>query len=346
MTRQVDVVFNVLVNGAETAKIYPVQGRPPILSMDDSDQLKFALSGSFYDLDVIDWLHAEINPVLRIDSVENSLGYYIPTTIEETEDESSNQVSLECYDRSWRVKNKIAESRVYFAAGTPYLTAVKDLLGKAGIVLIRSTSTDAVLQEAREDWDIGTSYLNIVNQLLTEINYQELWFDASGTAVLQPFPALTTYSPDHVLDSNTVKSLLLPSFSRSLDMFSAPNVIICVCNNPDKTGQMIAVAENNAPTSPLSISRRGFRIAKKIRLDNIASQTALQAYADNQRDRYMQITERIVVQTALFAGFGVYDVTSLHYKDFSGQCTERAWTMELVTGGTMTHTLEMVVYNA
>jgi hypothetical protein len=55
--------------------------------------------------------------------------------------------------------------------------------------------------------------------------------------------------------------------------------------------------------------------------------------------------ETIRISTALLPGFGVADVVALHYGELAAICIERAWTMELRVGGTMTHELEKVVYN-
>ena len=42
---------------------------------------------------------------------------------------------------------------------------------------------------------------------------------------------------------------------------------------------------------------------------------------------------------------GVADVVALHYGDLSALCLDHSWSMDFQPGGTMTHTLERVVYN-
>lgn len=345
MRRTVDVRFKVLRNGAEYSELFPIEGAKPTLRMDDGGAIKTSLSGEFAPNSEVDWLTDEIQPVLLLNGQEHTLGVYIPTTADEAEDEGSASVNVEAYDRGWRVQDQKSESRVYFAAGTGYITAIKQLLTAAGVGLIQAEDSTAYLAEAREDWDIGTSYLTIVNELLGEINYKPLWFNASGTAVLEQRRRPDVNSIQHTLDSNNIESLLLPQFGRSLDVFTAPNVFICVCNNPDKSGQMIATAVNENVMSPLSVSRRGRRIVKKVTLNNIADQNALQANADALRDESLGIHETIEVTTALLPGWGVDDVTALHYDDYVGVCLEKSWEMELVTGGSMRHRLERVIYD-
>ena len=199
--------------------------------------------------------------------------------------------------------------------------------------------------ERREDWDVGTSYLKIVNELLKEINYNPLWFDASGAAILEPASVPTAANIEHTLDASNVRSLLLPSLTRETDVYSSPNVWVCVCSNADKSGPMTATAENTNPQSPLSIPRRGRRIVRVVRVNNIASQAELQAYADRLRNESMIGGETVVVKTALLPGYGVLDVVGLHFGELNAVCLEQSFEMQLQPGGVMTHTLKKVVVN-
>ena len=321
--------------------------------MDDSAEIKTSLSGTFLpdvtDADgetvEADWLKDEIQPVLIVDGVEHDLGVYMPATVTPWTVQGAQTLRIEAYDRCWRVRDTYTTTRVYFAAETPYLTAIETMLVSAGVSFVFATPSAAVLAEDREDWDPGTSTLQIVNELLREINYNELWFDASGAVILEPASTPTVDSIEHTIDADEVESLVLPQISRETDVYSAPNVFLCLCSNPDKSGPMTATARNTNPQSPLSIPRRGREIVSVTNLNNIADQTTLQAYADRLRDESMIGGETIRIQTALLPGFGVADVVALHYGDLAALCIERAYTMELAVGGTMSHELERVIYN-
>ena len=140
-------------------------------------------------------------------------------------------------------------------------------------------------------------------------------------------------------------SLILPGISKTSDFHSTPNVFICVCSNADKDGGMVATAENTNPQSPLSISRRGRRIAQVFRLNNIASQAELNLYASRMVSESLVTGEVISIQTCLLPGYGVGNVVALSYGDLQALCIDRRWTMSLKSGGTMQHTLERVVMN-
>lgn len=343
MVRTVDCKVNVLRGGGIFTQLRTLDA--PEIRMDDGGEIKMSMSLECLADDSINWLSDELQPVLIINGEEYPLGVFLPATVTDGEDETTKSVRVEAYDRCWRVRDTRLTYYRTFAAGTNYLTAVKTLLGGAGVTVIIETPTTATLSEIRADWDIGASFLEIVNQLLSEINYKPLWFNEQGAAVLEPVSVPTAENIKHTLDGENVRSMLAPEIQRELDIYSAPNVFTVICSNADKSGPMVATARNTNPQSPLSTMRRGREIVCVYNVDNIASQSELQAYANRLRDESMYSGETIRVTTALFPGWGVDDVTALHYKDLSCICIEKAWTMRLEAGGPMTHTLERVVHN-
>ena len=358
--RTVDIRYQILRHGAFYGWLAaPVDGAPS-LRMEAAGEIKTALSGTFgtwvTDADgrrvEPDWLSDEIEPILVIDGKEHPLGVYAASQVTPTVSNNVQSLQIEAYDRCWRVRDTKAESRLYFSSGTQYISAVEQLLVASGIAVVLATPSSETLKEDRE-WDIGTSYLEVTNELLGEINYSQLYFTAEGFAVLRPatVPSAADLShrisddPDDLASGADRIDALLPRLTRTTDVYSAPNVFVCLCANPDKSGNMVARAENLNPQSPLSISRRGRRIVQVTQVDNIASQEELPAYADRQRNDSLMGGETIEISTALLPGYGVRDVVGLKYKDISALCILQGFTMELRAGGSMQMTLERVVNN-
>lgn len=344
MKRTVDVRFVVVRDGSDFCDLY-VNKSAPVLRMSGNSNIKTTLSGEFVRDDKVDFLKDKIRPEIIIDGVVYPLGVFLPVTVKMKESETNKTLQIEAYDQCWQVQDARTEGLLHLPSGTNYIDAIKQLLGNAGIIIVISTPTSATLTEDREDWEAGTSYLDIINQLLDEINYNHLWFDQSGAAVLEPESVPSAANIDHTINSDNVSSLMIPGTVMETDLYSSPNVFVCVCSNPDKTGVMTATAENTNPQSPLSIPRRGRRIVHVEKVDNIASQEDLQAYADRLRNNSMITGEKWQIQTALLPGFGVNDVIAFHHGDETSICVESFWSMTLGTGGSMTHTLEKVVYN-
>ena len=346
MTRLISFRYVIVRNGADCTEIFPSSSSAPSIRMNDGGEIKTSLSGSFKDPgETVNWFTDRIRPEMIINGVTYPLGVFLASSVRTEENDTQRFVSIEAFDQCWILRDTKTEGLLYFASGTNYLTAVQSLLTAAGIAMISVTPTTSVLAEAREDWAIGTSYLEIINQLLSEINYNPIWFNQEGVAVLEPASVPTAANIEHTLDDTDIQSLLLPESSRETDIYQAPNVFIAICSNADKSNPMVARSENTNPQSPLSIARRGRRIVTVMTVDNIADQSELQAYADRIRNESMLSGETIQVTTGLLPGYGVADVVALRYRDLFTTCIEHSWTMQLQVGGTMQHTLEKVVIN-
>ena len=339
--RLLECRFIVVRNGGDFGELYAIGA--PSLRMNDNSAIKMSLSGKFAQDDTLNLLTDRIRPELVIDGVRTPIGLYLPATVTKSENETTKSMQIEAYDQCWLVRDTKTESLVLYPAGTNYIDLVQSILASCGIALVVAQETDAELAEDRQDWDIGTSYLTIVNQLLSEINYNPLWFDSDGTAILEPASVPSAENIWHTFDLADPATLARPGVQRSTDIYSAPNVFICVCSNADKSGPMVARSENTNPQSQLAIQRRGRRIAKVVQVDNIADQNELQAYADRLRNESMITSETIYLTTGLLPGFGVDNVVGLIEDDEMTVCIERGWSMTLTTGGTMQHTLEKVV---
>lgn len=360
MIRHEEVRFRMMRNGVEYGELY-AKGAPN-LRMQSGGEIKVSLQGTFFPDAIdstgnpiaVDWLADEIKPVLIRDGTVNPLGVLMPAKVEPKESRGEATLDLQAFDRCWRVRDNKLEGALYLSAGTAYLDAVEQLLAASGIATILKTPSSAVLAEDRQDWETGTSYLTVVNDLLKEINYKQLWFNSSGFAILEPVSIPTAEHIQHVFtnqkpDPRNPKEVeairVLPQIGRTTDIYQAPNVILCICSNADKDAGMKATAENNNPQSPLSTMRRGHRIVKEVRVNNIESQAELQEYADQLLYESMMTGEVINVETSLQSGFGAADVTAIRYGEIAGICVEDAWTMQLAPGGTMSHELKRVVIN-
>lgn len=357
--RDIDFNYILIRNGADVGKIWPAQDTSPTIRMNEDGEIKSSLSGRFlpvvYDFqdnpmeDIeIDWLADQIRAELVIDGTAYPAGVFLPSTVSTLEDVDGTgftALNVEAYDRCWQVKDYTTTESKYFEKDIGYIDAIRQLLTETGITLVSAIESSATLSEEREDWDLGTSYLTIINQLLSEINYKPLWFNGSGIAILEPAFTPTAVDVTHTIDATDPDTHVRPGITRQTDVYQSPNVFLCICSNADKEEPLVAVAENTNPQSPLSIQRRGRRIMKVEYVDNIADLDELQTYANRLVNESLTTGETIVVTTGLLPNFGVEDTVALRYGELFTICVERGWTMELRTGGKMTHTLEKVVIN-
>lgn len=351
--REIKFRYELLRGGAYCGLLKAVD-RTPRIRCNSEDRLKMLLTASFkptaYTVDgepvEIDWLNDEVRPVSIIDGVEEPWGVYVFAKPEEQTEGPTKTVSVSAYDRGKLVDDSNSENWIFIPRDTLYTDAVEQLLTAAGINTVFTTPSTETMATPREDWGPGTSRLDIANKLLGEISYNPLYFDLTGAAVLEPATVPEAINIKHTLDTSDPDTKVIAGrFSRTNDFFSAPNVFIVTCDNPELGGSISATAVNDNPQSPLSTVRRGRRIVKVTKLDNVPSLRAAQAYADRQRDESMISGEVIQLETGILPGWGVGDVVALIHEGEVSICVSQSWTADLCAGGKMTHVLKKVVYN-
>lgn len=344
MLRTFSSRFDILRNGVKYTEIHPIS--TPNLYANKGAEIKMSLTGRFKHNPNINYLADEIRPVVIIDGVEHPYGVFCAGSVNAVNDEYGESDNIEAYDRCYILKSTKTESILHLAAGTNYITAINGLLSTAGIVLVLSTPTTYTLTTDREDWEIGTDYLTIVNALLAEINYNGIWFNADGYAIIEPHTEPDVNSIDHHFDTSNseITTPMSRDISVETDTFGKPNVFVVVCSNADLAAPLVATAVNSNPISALSTVRRQRRIAQITKVDNIADTTALQAYADRLCFESMLSSEVITVKTPIEPGHGIGDIVALNHSSIQGICEETTWRMNIKAGEYMTHELKKVIF--
>lgn len=316
---------------------------PPEISCERDAEIHMTLRGTFRHTDAIDYMRDEIRPVMILDGVETPLGVFRAATMT-ARDDGAGAIwdEIEAYDRGVALTWAKTETRWYKPAGASYRDAVLELLVGDGIGTAFMSPTDAVLQTARE-WDVGTTHLEIINELLAELNYDPIWFDGYGSAQMRAYAAPGADAIAHTWSDVQRVKVLRPGYTATRDVFDAPNVFICRVTNPEYETTMQAVAVNDAPDSALSVIARGIRIPEVTDVDNISSADALQAYADMLCAESRMIDEMVQAETLPLPGHGVGDVVALTLGELTGIFREESWTMRLSAGEPMVHTLRRVI---
>lgn len=338
-TRRVSYRYAAVRDGVELCPLEAAEA--PGITMEATAEVKTAIRGTFAVPEGVDLLTDTLRPYMTVDGTEYPLGEYVITSAEERHNGTRLYQSVEGYDLGVRVQNATLDSRVAIPWGRRYIDVIQEQLLASGIQRVIADPCPDTIPEDRADWEMGESRLAVINDLLSEINYRSLWFDSTGTARLtkyrRPSPdmAAKTYAAGEL-------SIIGEETTSALDAYGVYNDWIAVVSNPDKS-VMTARATNDSPLSALSVQRMGRRTAPIIRLDNIASQQALQEYVDNVKFAGMASTETVAWTTAN-APHQVGEVVILQHPHLQGVFEETAWDMTLEAGAEMTHTGKRVVY--
>lgn len=333
--------FEVLRDGIRVQEVRAARTGDIYCSADA--EIKRSVSCSLYLPEGVDLLRDELRVSLILDGVKTPLGIFTVTTMPRSV--SSDGVTVyrcEGYDRGYRVQSRRIERRSegYIAAGTKYTDAVQSFLLRSGIQTVLIPDSPLTLSKDREDWDVGESFLTIVNTLLGEINYTSLWFDRSGVARSEPYTAPTERVVRFTYQSG--KDAVVRAHSAQDDYFGAHNVFTVGVSNSD-TDPIFVTEVNDSLDSRISTVYRGRIAAPVVMLDGAPSEDEVRRYAQNLVLKSRISTETASIQTAPEAGHEVGDAVSLSLPEISGKFEEIGWTLPL-DGSLMTHELRRAVY--
>ena len=339
----VAVEYIVLRNNVDFSHLTAYRGGGAGITVTSDAQVKWTLSGKFEVNSEINYLTDQIQPILTLNGNRWPLGKYVLTDASSDSDGTRMVVNLTAYDLTYLALSSKIEERLHLTKGTLYTAAIQSLLVESGITAFVVEDNTATLQADREDWEPGTDRLSIINALAAEINYNSIWMDGNGIVHCSAFrqPSADAVS---VTYKDGTYSIQYPNWNETVDMFDHPNVFIVEVDNPDLETSMRAVSINDRPDSPFSVSNLGRRVVSYEKLDNIASQSELQAYADNKRFKSMQTTEVRTFYTGPSGCHAVYEVVELVRNGESTLYEETGWELELESPYKMKHTGKRVVY--
>ena len=340
--RNIRFRFYIIRNGVRAGMLPAISGT---VRYSAEDEIQRTASFQFYGESGVNWLTDQIQPVMEIqvDEVwaEFSLGFFIPSTPTRNAEGTQISYTVEAYDRTIFAKEDCITDRTCYSKETPYLDIVQQLILSSGITDTEVTASELKLPTDRE-FDIGTSKLEIINTLLSEINYLPLSVNADGKAVLQPYREPSAENISYTYRTDEL-SVLYGSASSTTDLYNVPNIFLAVVSNPEQE-PVKAMYVNDNPASELSTVRRGRYIVSGLyKPDAITSQEELDAYIRRVAFNQSQVYETVQISTALMPIHEGGEVLEIQHPEISGIFEEIGWEMELQSGGSMSHSVRRIV---
>lgn len=219
----------------------------------------------------IDWLNIRIRPLAILSSAssvadaQQPLGVFLTAAPVEKWTATGRVWDVELLDKlsvpDQDVVTDFNGDPVTYVApvGANVIELVVDLLAGVGEAAPAIEPGTEVLA-ASQTWDVGTSVLKIIDDLLDTAGYFSLWCDGYGqyrtTKYVPPVdrvPVYTSLAPF----SKGPSSLMSPDWTRDRDIYSVPNRYVAVGQGDETTEALVAVATNTDPASPFSYPNRG-----------------------------------------------------------------------------------------
>jgi hypothetical protein len=294
----------------------------------------------------VDFMSARIRPVFGLHMpsdvwAEWPLGVFVLSTPERSAERKNVTREIEAYDLNHVLKSGGIRQRLYYRTGTRYTDAVLYALTLAGIHRSNVIGAEDTLRADRE-YAIGTSWLDIINDLLAAINYTPIHPDENG--IFEAYRMRDVELADIQFNYTTRKdSIILPGARAQTDYFNVPNVFIAYVSSPDLPA-MHSVYENNDPTSPYSTKNRQVVVEKRA-LTDISTQRELDAYVRRWALDATAVPHDVSFPTGLMPMHGFQDVYQFDHERLGVNeiFKETAWDMDLVAGGVMNHAARMVI---
>lgn len=202
-----------------------------------------------------EWLTVRIRPRYRATLEDGTridwpMGVYIPATPGLTWRNDVASADVDLYDKLVILTDDEVDATYALDAGTNVVQAIRALIESAGETKhLIADSTETLINPMT--WEVGTSKLEIVNDLLNSINYFSLYCDDAGYYRGEPYlpPADRGVAWEFLDDQN---SIYAPGFDQDQDYFGIPNKVILVGQGSDTTEALVGVYVNDDPTDPLS----------------------------------------------------------------------------------------------
>lgn len=204
-----------------------------------------------------DWDRVVFKPWVRISGRQWPWGVFIASSV----GRSGRERKVSCLDKTSLLDQVAATSTFTLEAGQNIVDAVVSIVknqlpAEKIIAPASSKTTDAMMT-----WPAGTSYLEIVNDLLEKADYRHLRPNLSGTFFTEKNVNPSTRPVVYTFSSGEL-AIHSDEIDDSQDFLSVPNQVICTTQGTDTSPGLLAIATNNLADSPYSILNRGRVISK------------------------------------------------------------------------------------
>ena len=305
-------------------------------------QLKSSAEISMREDNSINYLTDRIRPVCIISKGERTMEFPLGIFLISSPNRDINNRfitrEMQLYSKLYIYKGDMVDTRYTLVKGTNVIAEVKRLLNTFKITI---PDSDYVTSTNRE-WEIGTSKLEIINDLLDTANYTSLRVSVDGYYVADPYilPSDREIDIEYVDD---IKSVLSPNMTDELDLFNVPNKFIGFTNNPDSE-PLRSVYTNDNPGSVTSTVNVGIIKATQVEVTDAVSQGVLDERVKRSAYNASQVYSHIDFKTAIMPIHGYMDTIYVKHKDIlQGKYTETSWEIECKAGALMSHRARKVV---
>lgn len=300
-------------------------------------RLKMSASMTIGEDRDIDYFNDRIQIICSLNGEEYPLGVFLisgPSRLLNTRITRN----LTLYSKLHILEDDKVMERYFVAQGTNVVNECRRMLGDYKVRIPESNKTTG----SDREWEVGTEKIEIINDLLSSINYTSLRVDGDGYFAAQPYILPTDREIEFIYEPG-IDGILAGGMEDEIDLFSVPNTIIRYTNNGEVVPPLRAVYENNNADSPVSIINRGRRIVDAAEVSDVSDYETLFAVCKKAAYELTDKYSHINFQTAINPRHGYMNCIRLRSGDINDKYIETSWSMDCAVGGKMKHVCRKVV---
>lgn len=306
--------------------------------------------------ETLDWGRTLVRPYQTLTAAGVSetfyLGVFMLTTPEQPIGVEPPAYKVSGYDRLYLLDREVGDNYLV-VEGTSYREALLQVFDDAELtgVLIDGSAADDLLPVDREWPLVATStdpdqtstpvtWLRIVNDLLTAINFRGVYADANGLFRCQRYEPPTARAPSFTFDAvDPLTTIVAPDRTVVEDMWRTPNRWVFIRTNmpegapPPAEGAGVYTVINQSD-GPTSIDGRGM-VWTKVYEYEAASQAALVGLGERRVSQDRRLVTTINAETGPFPLAGHADIFRLvDPKIRASKVQAINWEQDLLGGNT------------
>ncbi|PGL88585.1 hypothetical protein CN926_00860 [Bacillus thuringiensis] len=312
--------------------------------------------------DSIDYRVDRIRPYMiykdGTSTVERSLGIFLLNSPKRKDKGSRVYREIEAYDQLSILADakvihafqttpnggkKVTELITEILTGTDSTIPVKFGYSFPAAFVNISNSTNVYLDRTL-NFNVGDTWLNVINAMLMFINYTPIYVDGNGVLRAEPYKAPADRPTSHTYIDDEL-SIIYKEAEEEFDIHDVPNVFV-VTQQADSEGErMYSRIFNTNEGSLSSTVNVGRYIVDYREVDQVANQGILDTYCARIANEASQAYGKVVFRTALMPSHEYMNNIQLRYQNLRVDdiYTETDWSMDLKIGGQMEHRVRKVV---
>lgn len=312
--------------------------------------------------DSIDYRVDRIRPYMiykdGASTIERSLGIFLLNSPKRKDKGSRVYREIEAYDQLSILADakvihafqttpnggkKVTELIAEILTGTDTTIPVKFGYSFPSAFVNISNSTNVYLDRTL-NFNVGDTWLNVINAMLMFINYTPLYVDGNGVLRAEPYKAPADRPTSHTYIDDEL-SIIYKEAEEEFDIHDVPNVFV-VTQQADSEGERMYSRMFNTNEGSLSSTVNvGRYIVDYREVDQIANQGVLDTYVARIANEASQAYGKVIFRTALMPSHEYMNNIQLRYQNLriDDIYTETDWSMDLKVGGQMEHRVRKVV---